>query len=159
MPHAIILHVSHLMCCIPLCHMCHTSCMEHVIIPHVSHLMCRIPLYHMCRIPLYHMCPTSCSSSSSSSSQERPMGPLPAKCWPEAFHATFIHNIRERGKAERMEEKLRYHYPYHHNYLPPPLAPQLLQMKMLGEENRKQESQKTQSHSHSCSFRSRPVFY
>ena len=41
---------------------------------------------------------------SSSSSQDRPLGPLLAKCWPEAFHATFIHNIRERGKTERMEE-------------------------------------------------------
>ena len=31
---------------------------------------------------------SSSSSSSSSSSQDRPIGPLPAKCWPEAFHAT-----------------------------------------------------------------------
>ena len=62
----------------------------------------------------------------SSSSQDGPIGPLPAKCWPEAFHATFIHNIRERGKIERMEENLRYHYQYHHNYLPPPLAPPTL---------------------------------
>ena len=94
--------------------------------------------------------------SSSSSSHDRPIGPLPAKCWPEAFHATFIHHIRERGKTERMEEKLRYHYQYHHNYLPPPLAPQLLQME-VGEESREEEPQKTQSHSHSCSFRSRLV--
>ena len=47
------------------------------------------------------------SGSSSSSSHDRPIGPLPVKCWPEAFHATFIHNIRERGKTEWMEEKLR----------------------------------------------------
>ena len=39
-------------------------------------------------------------NSSSSSSQDRPIGPLPAKCWPEAFHATFIHNIRESVKAK-----------------------------------------------------------
>ena len=63
------------------------------------------------------MCSSS-SSSSSSSSQDRPIGPLPAQCWPKAFHETFIHNVRERGKTERIEEKLRYH-----NYLPPPLAP------------------------------------
>ena len=52
-------------------------------------------------------------------------GPLPAKCWPEAFHATFIHNIqRKRGWQDKKEEKQRYHYQYHHNYLPPPpLAP------------------------------------
>ena len=49
------------------------------------------------------------SYSSSRSFQDRPIGKLPAKCWPEAFHATFIHNIREKGKAERMEEKLRYY--------------------------------------------------
>ena len=55
-----------------------------------------------------------------------------------------------------MEEKLRYHYQYHH-YLPTPLAPQLLQMKRWGKESREEEPQKTQSHSHSCSFRSRPV--
>ena len=64
-------------------------------------------------------------SSSSSSSQDRPIDPLPAKFWPEAFHATFIRNIRERGKTERMEDKLRYDYQYHHNNLPPPLAPKL----------------------------------
>ena len=32
----------------------------------------------------------------SSSSQDRPIGLLPAKCWPEAFHATFIHNIQRK---------------------------------------------------------------
>ena len=63
---------------------------------------------------------------SSRKSQDRLKGPLPAKCWPEAFHATFIHNISEkRGRQDRME-KLRYPYQYHHNYLPPPLLPQLL---------------------------------
>ena len=36
-------------------------------------------------------------------------------------------------------------------------SPQLLQMKRWGEESREEEPQKTQSHSHSCSFRSRPV--
>ena len=34
--------------------------------------------------------------SSSSSSQDRPIGPLPAKRWPEAFHAIFIHNIQRK---------------------------------------------------------------
>ena len=100
---------------------------------------------------------SSSSSSSSSSSQDRPIEPLPAKCWPEAFHATFIHNIRERGKTETMEENLRNYYQYHHNYLPPPPAPQLLQMKRWGKESKEEETQKTQSHSHSCSFRSGPV--
>ena len=56
-----------------------------------------------------------CGGSSSSSSQDRLIGPRPAKCWPEAFHATLIHSIRERGKTERMEEKLRYRYQYHHH--------------------------------------------
>ena len=90
------------------------------------------------------------SSSSSSSSQDRPIGPLPAKCWPEAFHSTFIHNIRERGTTERN------YYQYHHNCLPP-LASQLLQMKRWGEESKEEEPQKTQIHSHSCSFRYGPL--
>ena len=41
---------------------------------------------------------SSSSSSSSRSSQDRLIGPLPAKCWPEAFHATFIHNIQRKGE-------------------------------------------------------------
>ena len=68
----------------------------------------------------------------SSSSQDRPIGQLPAKFWPEAFHATFIRNIRERGKTERMEEKLRSYYQYHHKYLPPPLAPSTLSDEEVG---------------------------
>ena len=61
------------------------------------------------------------------------------------------------GRQDRMQQKLRYHYQYHHNYLPPPLPSQLSQMKRWGEESREEEPQKTQSHSHSCIFRSRPV--
>ena len=37
--------------------------------------------------------------SSSSSSHDKQIGPLPAKCWPEAFHATLIHKYRESGKT------------------------------------------------------------
>ena len=40
------------------------------------------------------------------------------------------------GRQDRMEKKLRYHYQYHHNYLPPPLLPQLLQMKRWGGEKK-----------------------
>ena len=83
---------------------------------------------------LGHPCSSSSSSSSRcSSSQDRPIGPLPAKCWPEAFHATFIHNIRERMKTERMEQKSlgttisTTTTTYHHHQ-----APQLLQMKRWG---------------------------
>ena len=43
------------------------------------------------------------NSSSSSTSQDRPIGPLPAKCWPEAFQATFIHNIRDREGDDRKD--------------------------------------------------------
>ena len=32
------------------------------------------------------------------SSHDRLIGSLPAKCWPEAFHATFIHNIQRNGE-------------------------------------------------------------
>ena len=35
-----------------------------------------------------------------------------------------------------MEEKLRYHYQYHHNYLLPPLAPPILTDEEVGEESR-----------------------
>ena len=56
-----------------------------------------------------------------------------------------------------MKEKLRYHNQYHHNYLPPRVAPQLFQIKRWGEESREEQPQKTQSHFHSCSYRSRPV--
>ena len=43
--------------------------------------------------------------------------------------------------------------------VPPPLPPppKLLQMKRCGRESREEEPQKTQSHSHSCSLRSRSV--
>ena len=41
-------------------------------------------------------------SSSSSSSQDKLLGPLQPKCWPEAFHATFIHNI-QRKYEDRIE--------------------------------------------------------
>ena len=53
-----------------------------------------------------------------------------------------------------MEEKLRCHYQYHHNYLPPTLAPPTLTDEDVGEESKEEEPQKTQSHSDSCSFRS-----
>ena len=52
------------------------------------------------------MCGRVVCCSSSSSSQDRSIGPRPAKCWPEAFHATFIHSIRERGKTEMMRRSL-----------------------------------------------------
>ena len=96
--------------------------------------------------------PGSIGSSSSSRSQDRLIGPLPAKCWPEDFNAMFIHNIQIKGE-ERIGLsgwRRRYHYQYHHNYLPPPLPPRLLQMKRWGEESREEEPQKSQSHSHSC---------
>ena len=48
-----------------------------------------------------HFLSSSSSSVSSSSSQDRLIGPLPAKCWPEAFHATFIHDIER--KVDRMD--------------------------------------------------------
>ena len=51
-----------------------------------------------------------------------------------------------------MEEKLRYHYQYHHHSPPPSLTDE-----EVGEESREEKPQKTQSHSHSCIFRSRPV--
>ena len=47
--------------------------------------------------------------------------------------------------------------PHHHNYLPPPLPPSSYRLRGGGEESREEEPQKTQSHSHSYSFRSRPV--
>ena len=39
------------------------------------------------------------------SPQDGLIGPLPAKCWPEAFHATFIHNIQieKEGRQDRMD--------------------------------------------------------
>ena len=63
----------------------------------------------------------SSSSSSSSSAQDRLIGPLPEKCWPEALYATFTAHS-ERGRQDRMKQTLRYHYQYH-NYLPPALPP------------------------------------
>ena len=52
-----------------------------------------------------------------------PIGPLPAKCWPEVFMQHSFTTYEKGGRQNRMEEKLRYHYQCHHNYLPPPLAP------------------------------------
>ena len=53
---------------------------------------------------------TVCSSSSSSSSgsstrssQDRLLNPFAARSWPEAFHATFIHNTQRKGE-ERIED-------------------------------------------------------
>ena len=40
-----------------------------------------------------------CSSSSSSSSRDGLIGPLPAKCRPEAFDAHSFTTFRERGKT------------------------------------------------------------
>ena len=34
--------------------------------------------------------------NSSSSSQDRLLSPFPVKCWPQAFHATFIHNTQRK---------------------------------------------------------------
>ena len=42
---------------------------------------------------------SSSSSSSSSSSRDRLIGPLPAKCRPEAFDAHSFTTFRERGKT------------------------------------------------------------
>ena len=78
---------------------------------------------------------------------------------PEAFHATFIHNIQRNG-----EDKIGWSRSlgttmsttttaYHHHY--PPNS----QIKRWGEQSREEEPQKTQSHSHSCLFRSRPVIF
>ena len=77
--------------------------------------------------------------------------------WPEAFHATFIHNIQRKGKKGQDGAEAQVPLP-----LPPQLpttttTPKLLQMKRWGEESREKEPQKTQSHSHACSFRYRPV--
>ena len=66
----------------------------------------------------------------------------------EHSFTTFI----ERGRQDRMEEKQRYHYQYHHNYLPPPLPRQIFQCKRWGVERREEEPQKlshTLIHAHS----------
>ena len=42
--------------------------------------------------------PSSSSSSSNRSSHDRLIGPLPAKCLPEAFHTAFIQNIQRMGE-------------------------------------------------------------
>ena len=39
------------------------------------------------------------SISNSSSSQDGLTAPLPAKCWPEAFHAHSFTTFRERGQT------------------------------------------------------------
>ena len=61
------------------------------------------------------------------------------------------------GRQDRMEEKRRYHCQYHHTYIPPPLAPQLVQSKRWGGRKKGGRTPETQSHSHSCSFTSRLV--
>ena len=75
--------------------------------------------------------------------------------------------FRKRGKTrwDGVEEppdvtctsgdKLRYHYQYLHIYLPPPLPPNSYRSRGGG--RKVWRKQKTQSFSHSCSFRSRPV--
>ena len=78
---------------------------------------------------------SSSSSSSSSSSQNTLLSPFPARCWPEAFQAAFIHNIQRKGEGrrDRMDEKQKYHYisttttAYHHQ------SPPLVQSKRRGE--------------------------
>ena len=85
------------------------------------------------------------SSSSSLSSQD---------IW-AFFHIQSQHS-EKGGIQDRMKEKLRYNYQYHHTYLPPPLPPNSYRSRG-GEERREEEPRKTQSHSHSCSFRSWPV--
>ena len=55
-----------------------------------------------------------------------------------------------------MEENFRYYCQFHHNYLPPPLPPNSYWARGGGEKKGGRTSE-TQSHSHSCSFTSRPV--
>ena len=49
----------------------------------------------------------------------------------------------EKGRRQnRMEEKPRYLYQYHHNFLSPPLPPNSYRLKRLEEESREKETQK-----------------
>ena len=96
------------------------------------------------------------------SSQNGQLSQFPARCWREAFHATFIHNIQGKGEhrigwRSSLGTPISTTTTTHHNYHY--LAPtnQLLQIKRWAEESREEKPQKTQSHSHSCSVRSRPV--
>ena len=51
-------------------------------------------------IIIYHdFLPALRKGSSSSSSRDGPIGPLPAKCRPEAFDAHSFTTFRERGKT------------------------------------------------------------
>ena len=50
----------------------------------------------------------------------------------------FIHSqhSEKEGRQERMEQKLRYYYQYHHNHPPRPLPPQTLTDEKVGGENK-----------------------
>ena len=39
-----------------------------------------------------------CGGGGGGSSQDRGLSPFPARSWPDAFHATFIHNIQRIGE-------------------------------------------------------------
>ena len=88
---------------------------------------------------LYH-------SSSSMSSQDKLIGPLRAKCWPEAFHATFIHNIERKGE-DRIGWRRRLGTTMILS-VPPQLpttttTPPTLTDEEVGEESKEEEPQKT----------------
>ena len=98
------------------------------------------------------MCYRPAGCSSSRTSQDRLLSPFPARIWPEAFHASFVHNIQRKG-----EGKIGWRRSigttistttttYHHT------IPQLLQIKRWGEERRRKNLRKlshTPIHAHS----------
>ena len=95
------------------------------------------------------------SSSSSTSYQDRWLSPFPARSWPEAFHATFIHNIHKHGEdriGRRRSLVPLSVLPTYHNYYPTTLTEQ-----EVGEGKKGGRTSETHSHSHSYSFTSRPV--
>ena len=71
-------------------------------------------------------------NSSSRSSQDRLTGPLPAKCWPDTFHETYIHNIQRKrenriGWIRSLGTTIS------------TTTPQLLQIKRWGQESKEEE--------------------
>ena len=104
-----------------------------------------------------HTSSSSGGGSSSRSSQDKRLSPFPARSWPEAFHATFIHNIQRKGQ-DRIGCRRSLGNPvstttttYHHHY------PQTLTEQEVGGGKKGGRTLETQSHSHSCSFTTRPV--
>ena len=112
----------------------------------------RAPIVHV-RAPMVHvgarivMC----------SSQYRLLCEFPARCCPEAFHATFIHNI-QREEEDRIGWRRSLGTTvstttttYHHHY-------PLNSYRAIGRGGKKGgRTSETQSHSHSCSFSSQQV--